>query len=110
MSFIIAIETNFLIAGITPLPEQYLPLNLQKYKFRIHQIHSTLAIVSQLSYLSSIIWFTLYEAKSFDSYTDAVFFFVCTSLQLFFYINFAWNSAKIATILTNLKSTIEQSE
>lgn len=105
---LVAIHKNLMIAGILPWSEQHLPFKLRK--FSLHQIQFPLGTISQITYISSIVCFVLFQAKTFAEYAEVALFLVSACIELFFYIRFEFNSSKVSQLLTDLDENIELSK
>lgn len=110
MASLVMIERGFMVSGIKAVPEQYLPSKLKRYQSIIHRVHFTIGLISVLSWLCSVTCFIWFKAKTFLDYAEVSTFFVGAFDMLSFYTYFAWQSVEVLEMMTNMKSTVEQSE
>lgn len=98
------------ILGIIPVPQEYLPSKLRKYKDLINHIHLALVFILQLQYLSSVTYFFLVESKTIDKYRESVVLILCNIFILILCLILIWKRWQLITFMEDLELIIEKSK
>lgn len=100
------------IFGILPVPEHHLPnlLNLRKNQSLFNSMHIGFIIVCLALYISSVLYFLFYRAKTFAEYSETALFLVVSVTRIAFYFMLLSQKKELASLFMDLGETIETSK
>lgn len=109
LSMFATIRWYFILFGIIPIPESSLPISSRKYQSTINLLHIGFIIVSLLLYAASLVYFVLFEAKSFAEYSEVALFLAAMLLQWVFYYTAVSRRCHFVGLMNDLLEIFEKS-
>lgn len=96
--------------GIIPFSEEYLPTKFQKHKLLINCIHLILVLILLLQFFCSVIYFYLFESKTFAEYHESVVIMLYIIFELIICLVLIWKRSQLISFMENLGEVIKRSK
>lgn len=95
------------VFGIFPLSKQSLPTALQKHQMFINFLHILFTGVSLLLYLSALVYFLIFKAKSIVLTLQAIFFSTVTLMRVTLYFLTIQKREQLSLLMDDLEQMVE---
>lgn len=110
MATLSSVKSHLTIMGIGPMSEHHLPSALHQYKSIINVAYTSIWLISLATYSLAVLYFVMFEAKTFVEYAESAFYCSVTFLHVVSYVILVQSRRKLSALLQNSDEMVQKSE
>lgn len=110
MNTLYSVKSHLTIMGIVPMSENHLPTALHQNKSVINFAYTSFWLISLVTYSLAVLYFVLFEAKTFVEYAESAFYCSVTFLHVVSYVILVQTRSKLFKLFENSDEMVQISE